>query len=331
MARVRVIDACLGGPGTRYWSKEMLLAAILEKADIRVQERTLLNDIYVMRYSTQLNYHAPIKYCQKGKGYHYTDPDYSIQKLPLSESDIHSLELAAAILGQYKHVSTLAEFSASIDKVVTLVNQLKKTEENSGTPIIDFEKAPFSKGTEYLEPLLESIKAQKVVEVLYHKFNEEKPDGRVVSPLLLKEYRNRWYLLGVSHEKEEIRTFGLDRIAALLQRPEEKYKSSPSFDADTYFRNTIGISYEKGSAEEVVLSFTPFQGNYIKTQHLHATQEILADNEQEFRIKIKVAVNYELVSTILGFGEDVEVIQPSHLRDRVFGKLRKSFKLYASI
>ena len=222
----------------------------------------------------------------------------------------------------------LAVFSSSIVKVVTLVNQLKKKNKGISSSFIDFEKAPFSKGNEHIEPLLEAIKEKKAIEILYHKFNEEKPDGRIVSPLLLKEYRNRWYLLGVIHEEIEIRTFGLDRIVAVLHRPEVPFKESSSFDADTYFRNTLGISYENGEAEEVILSFTPFQGNYIKTQHLHSTQEVLVDNEQEFRIKIKVAINYELISTILSFGEAVEVVSPSLLRERIIGKVMKCHNLY---
>ena len=41
-----------------------------------------------------------------------------------------------------------------------------------------------------------------------------------------------------------------------------------------------------GEPQKIVLSFDPFQGQYIKSLPLHKSQTVLVDNVEEFRIKI---------------------------------------------
>ena len=81
-------------------------------------------------------------------------------------------------------------------------------------------------------------------------------------------------------------------------------------------------------AEEVILSFTPDQGKYIKSLPLHHSQQLLADNEQEVLIKLKLAVTLDFVMELLSHGADVKVIQPQSLIDEIKGTYRKALKQY---
>ena len=80
--------------------------------------------------------------------------------------------------------------------------------------------------------------------------------------------------------------------------------------------------------ERVVLSYQAFQGNYIKTQPLHATQKILVDNADELRIEIYVRPNYELEEQILKQGERVTVLEPQWLRNEIKARLKKALEGY---
>lgn len=314
---MKVIDACLRSKTKRYWSKQELMDAMLERKDIKVGSRSFENDLNLMRHCTQLAYHAPIAYDKKLNGYFYSDPDYSIDKLPLNASDIADLELAAATLRQYRDVKVLSRYAASVDKVINLVTNLKREEDRNSRKIIDFEKAPYVKGVEHLDALIEAIQSKAVLRLSYQKFVDSDPQSRIISPYLLKEYRNRWYLLAVQHNEEKLKIFGLDRVEAFECLESEEYQEPENFHAETYFENTIGISLHDNDKEEVVLSFSPHDGNYIRTQHLHSSQQVLKDDSNEFRIKLKVVVNYELISTILGYGKGVKVIEPEALRSQI--------------
>lgn len=325
---MKVIDACLRSKTKRFWSKEELMDAMLERKDIKVGARSFENDLNLMRHCTQLAYHAPIAYDKSLNGYYYTDSNYSIDKLPLNSSDLAALEIAAATLRQYRHVEVMSGYAAAVDKVIGLVTNLRWDEENDNRKIIDFEKAPYVKGIELFDQLVEAIQGRKVVRLSYQKFVDREPQMRVISPHLLKEYRNRWYLLAVPHEEEKPKIYGLDRVEGLQFLTECNYRDPKDFDSEIYFQNTIGISFHDGKIEEVVLSFTPHDGNYVRTKHLHRTQQVLVDNEDEFRIKLQVVVNYELVSTILGFGTGVVVLKPESLKLRITEELDKALRKY---
>lgn len=328
LSRIRVIDTCLGDSMKKYWSKKDLIERIESTADISISERTLDLDIEKMRHSSQLKYYAPIKYSKPKNGYYYTEQGYSINNLPLNEKDIQALEFATTTLSQYKKIKILADFAGTVEKLINVVNQIKYTDHETHFSFIDFEKAPFSKGTEHLNSLVDAIKNKRVIEILYRRFDDAEVKSHIVFPYLLKEYRNRWYLLGHHTKKKLITTFGLDRISEIKIVEEQKYVEPQNFNPESYFKNTIGITYQTGSPHLVELSFTSLQGHYIKTQHLHETQEIVTDNDEELRIRMKVVINYELISSILSYGESVEVIKPLSLKNEIKRRITATIKKY---
>lgn len=317
LSRIRVIDTCLGSSLKKFWSKKELIERIALSTDINISERTLDGDIEKMRHSSQLKYYAPIKYSKQEDGYYYEQPDFSINNLPLNEKDIQALEFATTTLSQYKKIKILSDFAGTVDKLINVVNQIKYTDHETHFSFIDFEKAPFSKGTEHLNVLVDAIKNKKVIEVFYQKFEDTEVKSHIICPYLLKEYRNRWYLLGHHTKKKLITTFGLDRISEIKLTEGEIFIEPINFSSESYFKNTIGITYQTGNPHLVELSFTRSQGHYIKTQHLHETQEILIDNDEELRIRMNVVINYELISIILSYGEQVKVIKPLSLKNEI--------------
>ncbi|MBX9785641.1 MAG: WYL domain-containing protein [Chitinophagaceae bacterium] len=328
LSRIRVIDTCLGDSMKKYWSKKHLIERIESSADIRISERTLDGDIEKMRHSSQLKYYAPIKYSKPKDGYYYAEEGYSINNLPLNEKDIQALEFATTTLSQYKKIKILADFAGTVDKLINVINQIKYTDHEALFSFIDFEKAPFSKGTEHLNVLVDAIKNKRVIEIVYQRFDDTEAKSHIICPYLLKEYRNRWYLLGHHTKKKVITTFGLDRISVIKLVQQVRYTEAQNFNPESYFKNTIGITYQTGRPHVVELAFTNLQGQYIKTQYLHETQEILIDNEKELRIRMNVVINYELSSTILSYGESVKVIKPLSLKNDIKRIITNTIKQY---
>lgn len=327
ISRFKAINECLRSRNKKYWSKEELIEAILEKTDIAIKERTLDNDIYFMRHNSQLKYNAPIEFSKSENGYYYEDPDYSIDNLPLNDNDIEALEFVTTILAQYRNVKIFNEFTGTVDKLISLVNHIKNTDHESEFAFIDFEKSSNSIGYEHLNSLIEAIKNKKVISLEYKKFLEPSKK-HIISPYLLKEYRNRWYLLGYHHLNKRIKTYGLDRIISVSCNTQVDYQDIAGFNPDAYFKNTIGITFIDEAPQEIILAFKPLQGNYLKTQPLHNSQEILIDNETTFQIRIVVVPNYELYSTILSYGDDVNVLSPDCVRQRIKEIISKCFAYY---
>lgn len=178
-------------------------------------------------------------------------------------------------------------------------------------------------GTEHLYGLLHSIKNRLEVKFNYSKYWEEHTSHRQVASYGLKEYRNRWYLVARDFKDDLVKTFGLDRISN-LQILSKTFPEDPAFDVNEYFRYSFGVIELETEPEEVELSFTPFQGKYIKSLPLHSTQEVLIDNAQECRVKLRVYPTYDLKMELLSFGDQVTVLAPKSLKKEILQEHQKA-------
>jgi len=205
-------------------------------------------------------------------------------------------------------------------EALDLFNAMKVTENISG--IIHFEKRR-PQGTENLNGLLHAIQNRMQVEFTYSKYWEEQSTQRIAEPYALKEFKNRWYLVAMDHKDLRIKTFALDRLTN-LDITRRKFQYPRKFDVNSYFEHCFGIITpdDDETPQEVILSFDPFQGKYIKSLPLHESQEVLVDNEHEVRIKLKIYLTHDFLMEILSHGENVKVIQPASL----ISSLKRSYK-----
>ncbi|MCQ6960404.1 helix-turn-helix transcriptional regulator [Mucilaginibacter aquariorum] len=327
LARTRVINDCLCHRREKYWPKEKLAEEIRELTQLPCSTRTVIADIRLMRESSLLEFYAPINYSKSPDGYHYTDPTYSIDKLPLSANDIKSLKLAASTLNQYRNVPLLSELIATIGKVVDVVEK-GKIKEGSIFEFIDFERTPLASGMEFMDQLTDAIQYQQCLQLSYQKFGA-KPEKFDIHPYLLKEYRNRWYVIAYNEQKKDMRTYGLDRIVSLAATSCD-YNKGFAVDRD-YLSDCIGINLEDQVVEDVLLKFIPSEGHYLKTQKMHRSQEIVSDDQDGLVIQLRLIVNFELIGIILGYGAKVTVIAPSHLKKQIVKISKKIHNNYPEL
>ena len=183
-------------------------------------------------------------------------------------------------------------------------------------------------GTEYLASLLSSIKNRTMLELEYKKFAEDTSSKRAIKPYALKEYANRWYLIGEDTKDGVIKTFGLDRIVS-VGLTKVKFVLPDDFSMEERYRNAFGIITEDGvEAEDIVLSFKKKYGTMAKTLPFHPSQEILIDTKDELRIKIHIVPAFDFINEILLWGDDVKVLQSKSLIKQVKNRLKKALKQY---
>ena len=114
-----------------------------------------------------------------------------------------------------------------------------------------------------------------------------------------------------------------------LEITNTKFIVPPSFDMHELFRYCYGIITPTDQKPEgVILSFDPDQGKYIKSLPLHETQEVLIDTEDELRIRLKVYITHDFIMELLSYSNNVKVLQPASLANRLKGEYEKALKLY---
>lgn len=183
-------------------------------------------------------------------------------------------------------------------------------------------------GTENLYGLLHAIKNRLRIKFAYQKFWEETPSQRQVEPYALKEFKNRWYLLANDGKVANIKTFALDRLTS-LEISNQSFEYPENYSIEQNFRYCFGIiSTNEEEPKDILLSFEPFQGKYIKTLPLHHTQQIITDNEEELKIKLKLHITHDLLMELLSFGDNMKVIEPKLLANQIKQAHEKAFRQY---
>lgn len=320
--RYKTLDKCFRNRFKQYTLKDLIEECSealfeFEGKESFVSKRTIQLDIQTMR-SDKLGFEAPIEVYNK-KYYRYSDPEYSIYKIDINQNDMKILNEAVQILKQFQDFSMFQNFNGLVQK---LENSLHKNKQRS---IIHLDKNDHLKGLEYLDFLFQSILSRKTLQISYKSFKARQENNFVFYPYLLKEYNNRWFLIGFKDEQLQI--LALDRIIS-AEKTDIPFKNKP-FSADEIFANIIGVTFsENAPLYEVIFSVRGINSQYIITKPFHHSQEILYKKDNEIFFKIKVQLNFELERLILGFGDSITIHEPKYLRERIQLMLKKAVENY---
>jgi len=326
LIRYRVIDRMITNPYRPYPNLEDLIDGCSETLGKQVSKSTLEKDLHAMKNDSALGYEAPIRYSKEYDGYYYEDPDFSISDIPLSDEEIDAIVIAANTLDQFKGIAIFNQYGAAIEKILNKVKLAPWEQRGTGSSI-QFEQLPTVRGNEHLGQLFTAIQQRHVVTFEYASYKTGDRGVKQVEPYLLKEYSNRWYLLGFSRARADFRVYGLDRIQALVTTV-ERFDRQPNFDSDNFFKHSIGITANiQEQPEDVVLQCTPVLGKYLESQPLHESQAIQA-HDAHWEIRLQVLLTYELEQKLLSFGNEVRVIQPENLKTKLVTTLQAALEQY---
>lgn len=228
-----------------------------------------------------------------------------------------------------KYYISETDDSALNNRMLDAFNTLNALNSSIGlTEFLEFEDFATS-GNEHFHGILHAIKNKLELALTYRSYWNDKESERTVQPYLLKEHKKRWYMIAFDPQKGEFRTFGLDRIKS-IEIKKSKFSHNQVKEARNYFKYSFGViaPNHPEPAEQVVLSFEPFQGNYIKSLPLHPSQQILIDDEKELRISLDVYSTFDLEMQIMSHGNRVKVISPDSLKISIIETMKQTLQQY---
>jgi proteasome accessory factor B len=191
--------------------------------------------------------------------------------------------------------------------------------------IFHFEVRP-PLGTEHLSRMIFAIKNKRIITLTYNKNWENQFTERTLLPLLLKEFRGRWYVVAKRMDADAVRIYSLDRVFGFIIHEQQ---ATPPANLGNYFYYSFGIYVNTDpNPQEVVLKFSPDAGRYVKDAVLHHSQQVIEDSAEAFVVKLYLSITFDFVMEILGYGELVEVISPPELRAQVSDRLKKAEEKY---
>ena len=256
--------------------------------------------------------------------YRYDDPEYTINNQPITDEEMAKLRETMLMLSRFKG---LPQFEWMESLLTNLEDKFHL--QGVSESVISMDGNAFAKGIEHLSPLFNAILNKTPLNVQYKTFEGNQYNWEI-HPYHIKQYNNRWFLIGLNNDEyQNITNLALDRIVHFEQSTTPFIENTIIEDFDDYFFDIVGVSFPpEGKVEKVLLQFAPGRFPYIVSKPIHGSQKTISPNEG--LISLDVIPNRELESIILSFGDDVEVLAPESLRRAIALKTKRLFMKYKS-
>ncbi|GAB4047356.1 helix-turn-helix transcriptional regulator [Spirosoma litoris] len=332
--RYRLIDEIISRYPRRY-SKQKLFELCQDKCGIR-SISSLEKDIQRMRE----DHDAPIEYDKRANGYYYSNPQFRLLNLMLTPDDMEALEQAREVLAATQGASVADELDNALQRVRQSLDIIREVKTDAPTRrVVYVEEKILGGNRQYVPVLIRAVNQNRQVAFRYLKHEEavsmsgsltmrkakartvdpnlvtlERPKLRILHPILLREVSDSWYVIGYDAASGGERTFALDRMSE-LELLDDPCDVPPTVLANVsdLFEHIYGITDSHGPVEDIVLSFSPLFGRYVKAKPIHQTQEVLSDTETECIVRLRLAPNRDLLMHLRSYGEHLTVLQPASL------------------
>ncbi|MFN0200158.1 MAG: helix-turn-helix transcriptional regulator, partial [Bacteroidia bacterium] len=235
------------------------------------------------------------------------------------------LSEVVAMLKQFSGFAYFGELVTMVSKLEDKIHVHKKKEKS----YLHLEKNDLLKGLNWIEMLHKALIKKVSLMIEYQSFKAKKSTSLIFYPYLLKEYRNRWFLLGMVKKNKQIQVWALDRMIDVQYLTNEPFQEVEGFDAEHFFDDVIGVSKTKDQKPIcVILEIIKPEASYIQTKPIHPSQTVLKETETSLIFSITVIWNFELEREILSFGEAMKVRGPNHLVRKMKSRMRRMLALY---
>lgn len=253
------------------------------------------------------------KYCLR-----YADPSFSIFTKKLSDDEKNILQEVLSTIGQFDGLSNFE-----------WIDNLKQRLDIEERPkVISFSNNPYLKNSNLLAQIFDYVSHKNVVKVCYSAFTSAK-SGMCFHPYLLKQYNDRWYLIGAADSDGKILNLALDRITSIEPVADKEFVE-PAEDFADRFEDIVGVTVIDGKPlQHIVFWVGDASKDYVESKPLHGSQKIInadTDLRQQFPtlkngrfFSIDCIANYELIRELSSFGRELIVLTPDDVRERVVG------------
>ena len=328
--RYRLIDEIISRY-PRQFSKQKLFELCQEKCGIR-SVSSLEKDIQRLRE----DHDAPIAYCKRRNGYYYTNPQFRLLRLMLSPDDMEALDYAREVLAATQGASVADELTNALQKVRQSLDIIREVKTDALTRrIVYMEERILGGNRQYVPVLIRAINQNRQILFRYTKHEtteqtlSETPKLRSLHPMLLREVADSWYVIGYDEPTGKERTFALDRMSDLTLT-DDACAVPPAVltNVSELFEHIYGITDSSGPVEEIMLSFSPLFGRYVKAKPIHQTQEVVSDTDTECVVRLRLAPNRDLLMHLRAYGDHLKVLQPPSLVQTMTESLRAALDRY---
>ena len=172
--------------------------------------------------------------------------------------------------------------------------------------------------------LLEATLHYRVATMKYNSVSSGRMKDYVIHPYRLAFAQGGLYLLAYVPEYKDVRTFAIDRIAAVSL---DKQTFTPNRAIpDDVFGNSLGVN--TGPASRVDIAFDKRVAPYVRARVWHPSQTLRESDEGGLVLTLDVCHDAALRSWILSWGASARVLSPPSLAAEIRADLTNATAQY---
>ena len=306
--RYKVIDGLLRNPMRKYPNMNEIIDACLDKLDFLPSKETIQKDLANMRLPYPDGFDAPIRYCHINRGYEYTDPNYSLAGVSLRQEELDTIRESVDLIRSIGGSRISHQFTNAVEKLLSATIEKSNSDENR--PIIQTMIPPISRGFEHFDCFYKACKEKTPVSFIHFSYKKRTFTNIIIHPFLIKEFENRWYIIGYSENHTEIRTFGMDRISEPILLKKKFYKVD-SKEMDEHLNEIYGVFPIPNTKKETIkIHVSQLGTHYLQAYPIHESQNIIKNSEGTSTITFQLIPSIELARYFLSQGRHVRIISP---------------------
>ena len=178
--------------------------------------------------------------------------------------------------------------------------------------------------------LAEAVLYEREVSFSYRKLEDKKAIKRRLRPYHIVEMNGGWYVVGHDVDRDDLRTFAMQRIKGLKLR-KATFSKPADFHIGDYTDGGLGVrNHNDNEPVEVVIHVRGWMARIVQERQWHHSHKIKVLDQQGDKAELRMQLRdmAGLKRLLLGWGRYAEVIEPKELRDAVKKEAAEVMKIY---
>jgi len=277
--------------------------------ELEVSTKTIQRDIDFMRDRLGL----PIEYDQLHFGFVYTEPVTSFPSIEVSEGEVIALFVAQKALEQYRGTSFEKPLKTAFEKITQGLKDRIGFHWGDVDSAISFRGLGTSVADlELFETVSRAVLDSHELAFDYKKLGSSRHEARRVQPYHLGCVENQWYLFGFDLARQQLRTFALPRMRAVLNT-KARFRRPADFSITQHLGDSFGVFTGKGRYK-VRLEFDEFAARLVGERNWHASQRIKSLGGGRIELTLNLGNLEEVERWVLSWGAHARVLEPVELK-----------------
>jgi predicted DNA-binding transcriptional regulator YafY len=289
-----------------------------------VTRKTAQRTLEFMRDQLRL----PIEYSAEHRGWYYTEEDFVLPGLTMTEGELVAILLAEKLARAYRKTTLGRQIEQAFAKVLNTMNDVVSIDFNALVEAYSFEAPVVTEVNPDIFRLLGRASKERLrVEMTYYTATSGSVTRRRADPLRLRNYLGEWYLIAFDHLRGGVRDFHVGRIRE-LKLTDERFEWPEGFDLAAYLDS--GFAMIRGGRDyDVEIDFDEYQARWMRERgpvHPTETREELPGGG--LRIRMRVTALDGVKRFVMQYGSHARVLSPVELLESVREEVAALSALY---